>query len=103
MSQEKTVGPATLPELRAMAEAKKLFMVGTGTGLAPFPSVLRDTETHEKFDKIIITHTVREEQELAYRNFLEEETHDDEIYGELLRDEKDKFDRYFNEEPGNTD
>jgi len=70
----------------ALKPGKRLFMIGTGTGLAPFLSVLRDTETHEKFDEIIITHTVREKQELAYRNFLEKEIHADEIFGELLRD-----------------
>ncbi len=70
----------------ALRPGKRLFMVATGTGLAPFLSVLRDPETHEKFDEIILTHTVREEQELAYREFLSEEIRDDEIFGELLED-----------------
>ncbi|MDG2107182.1 MAG: ferredoxin--NADP reductase [Woeseiaceae bacterium] len=70
----------------ALKSGQRLFMIGTGTGLAPFLSVLRDPETHEKFDEIILTHTVREEQELAYREFLEEQIHADEIFGELLRD-----------------
>ncbi len=70
----------------ALKPGKRLFMVATGTGLAPFLSVLRDPETHEKFEEIIITHTVREQEELAYRNFLETEIHDDEIFGELLKD-----------------
>ena len=70
----------------ALKPGQRLFMVGTGTGLAPFLSVLRDPETHEKFEEIIITHTVREEQELAYREFLENEIHADEVFGELLRD-----------------
>jgi ferredoxin--NADP+ reductase len=70
----------------ALTPAKRLVMVGTGTGLAPFLSVLRDPETHEKFEQIIITHTVREKEELAYRAFLEEEIRQDEIFGELLRD-----------------
>ncbi len=72
--------------LDALKPGKRLFMVATGTGLAPFLSVLRDPETHEKFDEIIITHTVREQEEPAYRNFLETEIHDDEIFGELLKD-----------------
>ncbi len=72
--------------LDALKPGKRLFMVATGTGLAPFLSVLRDPETHEKFDEIIITHTVREQEELAYRDFLETEIHDDEIFGELLKD-----------------
>lgn len=70
----------------ALTPAKRLVMVGTGTGLAPFLSVLRDPETHEKFEHVIITHTVREKEELAYRAFLEEEIRQDEIFGELLRD-----------------
>ena len=70
----------------ALTPAKRLIMVGTGTGLAPFLSVLRDPETHEKFDEIIVTHTVREKEELAYRTFLEEENKEDEIFGDLLRD-----------------
>jgi ferredoxin--NADP+ reductase len=69
----------------ALTPAKRLIMVGTGTGLAPFLSVLRDPETHEKFEQIIITHTVRDKEELAYRGFLEEEIGEDEIFGELLR------------------
>ncbi len=70
----------------ALAPGKRLFMIGTGTGLAPFLSVLRDPDTHERFSEIIVTHTVREEQELAYREFLETEIHDDEIFGEMLKD-----------------
>jgi ferredoxin--NADP+ reductase len=70
----------------ALTAAKRLTMVGTGTGLAPFLSVLRDPETHERFEEIIITHTVREKEELAYRNFLEEEIKADEIFGDLLKD-----------------
>lgn len=70
----------------ALKPGKRLFMVATGTGLAPFLSVLRDPETHEKFEEIIITHTVREQEELAYHNFLDSEIHADEIFGELLKD-----------------
>jgi ferredoxin--NADP+ reductase len=72
--------------LDALLPGKTLCMVGTGTGLAPFLSVLRDPETHEKFEKIIIAHTVRQTEELAYRAFLEEEIRVDEIFGEMLKD-----------------
>lgn len=68
----------------ALKPGKRLFMVATGTGLAPFLSVLRDPETHDKFEEIIITHTVRQKQELAYREFLNEEIRNDEIFGEIL-------------------
>ena len=70
----------------ALTPAQHLVMVATGTGLAPFLSVLRDPDTHDKFGHIVVTHTVREEQELAYRDFLETEIRQDEIFGEMLKD-----------------
>jgi len=64
--------------------ARRLVMMGTGTGLAPFLSVVRDPETHERFEEIVITHTVRKAQELAYRQLLEFDIKDDEIFGDTL-------------------
>lgn len=72
--------------LDALQPGERLIMVGTGTGLAPFLSVLRDPETHERFDHVVVSHTVRQKEELAYRTFLEEEIRTDEIFGELLLD-----------------
>ena len=70
----------------ALIPGERLIMAGTGTGLAPFLSVLRDPETHDRFEHVVVSHTVRQAQELAYREFLEEEIRTDEIFGELLRD-----------------
>jgi ferredoxin--NADP+ reductase len=70
----------------ALLPGERLIMVGTGTGLAPFLSILRDPETHERFDEIVVSHTVRQKEELAYHAFLEDEIRHDEIFGELLRD-----------------
>lgn len=70
----------------ALEPGERLIMVGTGTGLAPFLSVLRDPDTHERFQHIVVSHTVRQAEELAYRSFLEEEIRTDEIFGELLKD-----------------
>jgi ferredoxin--NADP+ reductase len=70
----------------ALTPGERLIMVGTGTGLAPFLSVLRDPATHERFGQIVVSHTVRQQEELAYREFLEDEIRNDEIFGDLLRD-----------------
>jgi len=57
--------PGTLV-LDALTPAKRLWMFSTGTGFAPFASLVRDPETYEKFDEVIVTHTCRLEAELAY-------------------------------------
>ncbi len=68
----------------ALEPGAHLLMIGTGTGLAPFLSILRDPETHERFSHIVVAHTVRQKEELAYQMLLEEDIHDDEVFGELL-------------------
>ncbi len=50
----------------ALTPAKRLYMFSTGTGIAPFASLMRDPETYQKFDEVILTHTCREVAELAY-------------------------------------
>jgi len=50
----------------ALTPAKRLYMFSTGTGIAPFASLMRDPETYQKFDEVILTHTCREVSELAY-------------------------------------
>ncbi|MEC8126161.1 MAG: ferredoxin--NADP reductase [Pseudomonadota bacterium] len=49
---------------------KRLWCVATGTGLAPFLSIIRDQQTFERFEQVIVTHTVRTTQELAYGDVL---------------------------------
>ena len=49
---------------------KRLWCVATGTGLAPFLSIIRDRQTFERFEQVIVTHTVRATQELAYADLL---------------------------------
>jgi ferredoxin--NADP+ reductase len=44
---------------------KNLYLLGTGTGMAPYMSVIRDPETYERFEKVILVHGVREVKELA--------------------------------------
>ena len=57
--------------LRNLLPAKRLWCVSTGTGLAPFLSVVRDPATFEQYDEVILTHTVRTKAELAYGELLE--------------------------------
>lgn len=52
--------------LDALTPGKRLWMFSTGTGFAPFASLIRDPETYEKFDEVIVTHTCRDAAELTY-------------------------------------
>jgi len=65
--------------------AKRLYLLATGTGLAPFLSVVRDPETYEKFEQVVLVHGVREVKELAYRELLEHQLKQDEFLGELVQ------------------
>ena len=67
----------------ALTPARRLFMISTGTGIAPFASLVRDPDTFEKFDEIIVTHTCRDHAELAYGVELFEKLAADPLIGEL--------------------
>ena len=64
--------------------AKRLYMFSTGTGLAPFLSLVRDPETYEKFEEVILVHGVREVAELAYHDYLTKELPQHELLGEMV-------------------
>ena len=63
---------------------KRLYLMSTGTGLAPFMSIIRDPETYEKFEQIILVHGVREAKELAYHEFLTKELPAHELIGDMV-------------------
>ncbi len=63
---------------------KRLYMFGTGTGLAPFMSIVRDPETYDKFEQVILVHGVRQVDELAYHDMLVEHLPNHEFLGELV-------------------
>ena len=69
--------------LDALTPAKRLYMISTGTGIAPFASLIRDPETYEKFDQIILTHTCRDVAELEYGADLYRQSVEDALIGEL--------------------
>ncbi len=65
---------------------RTLFLLGTGTGLAPFLSIVRDPEAYDKFDRIVVAHGVRWAKDLAYSDIIAEELPNDELIGELVRE-----------------
>lgn len=65
---------------------KNLYLLSTGTGLAPFMSIIKDYEIYEQFDKVILTHGVRYVSELAYQERIENELPNNEYFGETVRD-----------------
>jgi ferredoxin--NADP+ reductase len=71
--------------LDALTGAKNLYLISTGTGLAPFLSLIRDPETYERFERVHVAHTVREVKDLCYRPLLAGELFDDELVGEQAR------------------
>ncbi len=70
--------------LDAMLPGKRLWMICTGTGVAPFASLLRDPETWESYDEVILAHTCRTNAELAYGKEIVEALPDDPLIGELV-------------------
>jgi len=70
----------------ALLPGKRLWMFATGTGFAPFASLIRDPETYEKFDELIVTHTCREVAELQYSQELVASIKDDPLCGEFAGD-----------------
>jgi len=79
----KPVGSLVLDDLRP---GRHLYLLSTGTGLAPFISIIQDPETYERFDKIVLIHGVRQVSELAYAKFIEEELPNHEFIGEMVRE-----------------
>ena len=63
---------------------KRLYLLSTGTGLAPFMSIVRDPETYERFDQVILVHGVRQKEELAYHDLLVDHLPNHEFLGELV-------------------
>ena len=70
----------------ALLPGKRLWFLATGTGLAPFASLMREPDTYEKYDQIIMMHTCREVAELAYGRDLVASLKDDPLIGDLVGD-----------------
>lgn len=71
----------------ALIPGKRLYMLSTGTGIAPFVSLIRDPETYEKFEQVILTHTTRDVAELKYGFEVVEDTKSNELLGEVASEQ----------------
>jgi ferredoxin--NADP+ reductase len=64
-----------------------LLLIGTGTGLAPFLSIIKDPETYERFEKVILFHGVRYTNELAYHEIITKDLPTHEYLGEMIAEQ----------------
>ena len=78
---KKSVGTLVMD---ALTPGKRLYMFSTGTGIAPFASVMRDPETYERYEKVILTHTCRQAAELSYGLRLTKSLTEDPLVGEMV-------------------
>jgi len=66
---------------------RNLFLLATGTGLAPFMSIIRDPETYERFERVILVHGCRRVAELAYGELITQDLPKHEFFGELVSEQ----------------
>jgi ferredoxin/flavodoxin---NADP+ reductase len=67
-----------------LTPGKRLYLLSTGTGLAPFMSIIRDPETYERFEHVVLVHGVRTKDELAYHDLVEKHLPAHEFLGDLV-------------------
>jgi ferredoxin--NADP+ reductase len=65
---------------------RTLYLLATGTGIAPFMSIIRDPETYEKFERTVLVHGCRQIAELAYGEYITKSLPEEEFIGEMIRD-----------------
>ena len=71
--------------LQNLLPGKTLYLLSTGTGMAPFMSVIKDPETYEHFEKVVLVHGCRNVAELAYNDFINKELPHNEFFGDVVR------------------
>lgn len=92
--QNITVGDEVLVNSKAtgslvednLLPGRHLYLIATGTGLAPFLSIVRDPAIYENFDQVILTHGCRYIDELAYQDIITEHLPNNEYFGDLVRE-----------------
>ena len=65
---------------------RNLYLMSTGTGLAPFLSIIKDPETYERYDKVVLVHGCRQIAELAYDKLITQDLPNHEYLGEMVRE-----------------
>ncbi len=83
MVSRKPTGSLIMDNLKP---GKRLYLLSTGTGLAPFMSVIRDPEFYDAYEKIILTHGVRIVSELGYHDYISQDLPQNEYFGEQVRE-----------------
>ena len=78
--RKKPVGTLVLD---ALIPGKRIYMIATGTGIAPFASLIKDPELYDKYEQVNLIHTCRNKAELAYGKDLVDRTKKDPLVGEL--------------------
>jgi len=73
--------------LDRLQPAKRLYLISSGTGMAPFISIIKDPETYGAFDQVILTHGVRTLSDLAYEDLILRELPEHEFLGEMVREQ----------------
>jgi ferredoxin/flavodoxin---NADP+ reductase len=81
---KKATGTLVLDNLK---DGKRLFLLGTGTGLAPFLSLIRDPETYERYETVVLVHGCRQIAELAYGELITQRLPNDEFLGEMIKNQ----------------
>jgi ferredoxin--NADP+ reductase len=79
---KKPVGTLVTEDLNP---GKRLVLLSTGTGLAPFLSITRDPEVYERFEEVVLVHGVRQKNDLAYYDYFTKQLPKDEYMGELIK------------------
>ncbi|MEK9817297.1 MAG: ferredoxin--NADP reductase, partial [Limnobacter sp.] len=79
---QKPVGTLVIDDLN---DGRNLYLLATGTGLAPFMSIIRDPEAYERFENIVLVHGVRKVEDLAYREYITDELPNNEFFGDLIQ------------------
>ncbi|KZZ45412.1 MAG: ferredoxin--NADP reductase [Saccharospirillaceae bacterium] len=86
----------------SLLPGKNLYLLSTGTGLAPFMSIIKDLDVYEQYEKVVLTHGVRYVSELAYQERIENELPNNEYFGDVVRDKLIYYPTVTREEYRNT-